>query len=283
MSDVSATNSNIQEEPKLKKCTKCGLKKDISEFSNKKSNKDGMQHICKSCQKEYYEKWITAIRKEREIKEQLKKDKKTKFCNKCKQEKDKTEFNRNKREKDGLNWWCKSCQKEYIKPILELQRKETLIKEKIKSEKTTKICRKCKKEKDKTEFQNRLTIDGFDYICKSCHKEYYEAHREKHLLKSYKRTDKKKGFVCDLDEEWLKENITSKPCIYCGDTEKIGCDRKNNSIGHTKENCVPCDGECNRIRSNGYSFEEMLILGKTIRKIKQARKLKKSKKGKKSA
>ena len=36
-----------------------------------------------------------------------------KNCYKCKTEKEKTEFSKNKSQKDGLNNICKSCKKEY--------------------------------------------------------------------------------------------------------------------------------------------------------------------------
>jgi len=37
----------------LKKCYKCGLEKDTSDFSKNKSKKDGLACSCKSCRKEY--------------------------------------------------------------------------------------------------------------------------------------------------------------------------------------------------------------------------------------
>lgn len=40
---------------------------------------------------------------------------------------------------------------------------------------------------------------------------------------------------------------------------------------HTKNNVVPCCIECNTARNNMFSFEEMKVLGKTIREIKQNR------------
>lgn len=38
----------------MKKCTKCLIEKDLSEFSKKKSTKDGFRGSCKSCAKKYY-------------------------------------------------------------------------------------------------------------------------------------------------------------------------------------------------------------------------------------
>lgn len=93
------------------------------------------------------------------------------------------------------------------------------------------------------------------------------AHRR---IPSYKSIDKKKGFICDLTIIWYKENIENKPCIYCG-FQSTGCDRKDNSKGHTMDNVVPCCLDCNTSRMNLFTFEEMLILGKAITQIKQLR------------
>lgn len=67
------------------------------------------------------------------------------------------------------------------------------------------------------------------------------------------------------------DNILLKPCIYCGDTHRIGCDRIDNTLGHTKNNVVPCCIECNTARNNYFTYDEMRLLGITISKIKAAR------------
>ena len=96
--------------------------------------------------------------------------------------------------------------------------------------------------------------------------------REKKMIFSYTKYDKKKGFICDLSEVWIKNNITSKPCTYCGSVVGIGCDRIDNSMGHLKINVIPCCRQCNSIRNNFFTVEEMLLLGKTIKRIKSKRK-----------
>ena len=92
------------------------------------------------------------------------------------------------------------------------------------------------------------------------------------MISAYKNKDKKMGVsICDMDIEWMVLHILTKPCIYCGDTYRIGADRIDNTEGHTKANVVPCCYECNCARNANFSFEEMRILGKTIEKIKQSR------------
>ena len=91
------------------------------------------------------------------------------------------------------------------------------------------------------------------------------------MLSSYKHKDKVNSLdVCDYTIDEMLE-VMVKPC-YCGDTHRIGLDRIDNSKGHTKDNTVPCCYECNCARNNNFSFEEMKVLGKTIKQIKENRK-----------
>jgi hypothetical protein len=103
---------------------------------------------------------------------------------------------------------------------------------------------------------------------KKLNKKYRENNREKFLINGYKRNDKKKNLTCDLTVEWMKENITNKTCIYCGETEKLGCDRIDNTKGHTMNNVVPCCADCNYKRGNNFSFTEMLRLSPLLKQFR---------------
>lgn len=96
------------------------------------------------------------------------------------------------------------------------------------------------------------------------------------MISSYKAKDKSNGFdnICDISIDWMIDNILKKPCHYCGDTYRIGCDRIDNTKGHTKDNVVPCCIECNTARNNYFTYDEMRRLGKAISEIKESRKLK---------
>lgn len=92
------------------------------------------------------------------------------------------------------------------------------------------------------------------------------------MIASYKCKDKKLGIdQCDMNIEWMIENIITQSCVYCKDTKRIGADRIDNSKGHTKENVVPCCYECNCARNNNFTYDEMKIIGETIRKVKDNR------------
>ena len=97
--------------------------------------------------------------------------------------------------------------------------------------------------------------------------------RTTRMYHAYKLRDKKRGIINDLTRYFVLEEC-KKPCVYCGDTKRIGLDRIDNTKGHNKDNVVPCCYECNCARNNNFSYEEMLIIGKSIKKIKQLRKKK---------
>lgn len=92
------------------------------------------------------------------------------------------------------------------------------------------------------------------------------------MISAYRTRDKKTGLEeCNLTIEWMVDNILTKPCVYCGDTNRIGCDRIDNSKGHVLGNVVPCCLECNNVRNNLFTYEEMMRLGKVVREIKAER------------
>lgn len=155
---------------------------------------------------------------------------------------------------------------------------------------THRQCTICKQVKE-LNFDNfyRSSIknyNGFGYKCKPClkvldryvpmseasdkQKEQRKAYKKKKKanlkVNFYKYRDKKKGLICDLDEDFMKENLL-KHCVYCG-FPSTGLDRIDNTKGHLKDNCVPCCKECNTARMDNFSFEEMKIIGQAIKLVK---------------
>ena len=82
-------------------------------------------------------------------------------------------------------------------------------------------------------------------------------------------------------EEFL--DLIKKPeCHYCGvplqykehskvwnknNSRAHQLDRKNNDIGYEKNNLVPCCWECNRLKSNRFTYEEFIQLSPILKKI----------------
>lgn len=92
------------------------------------------------------------------------------------------------------------------------------------------------------------------------------------MISAYNFKDKKYNLgTCDIDIDWMIDNIILQPCYYCGDTHRIGCDRIDNTKAHTKDNVLPCCYDCNCARNNNFTVEEMKIIGKAIGNIKQNR------------
>ena len=70
------------------------------------------------------------------------------------------------------------------------------------------------------------------------------------LLNNYRKHDKDYGYgETTLTADWIVENIFSgQKCVYCGESDwkKLGCDRIDDSLPHTPENCQPCCPHCNK-------------------------------------
>lgn len=73
--------------------------------------------------------------------------------------------------------------------------------------------------------------------------------RAKNLMSLYRYSDKRDGYreTVDFDSNWMIENILLKPCAHCGKTgwQIIGCNRIDNTKGHSKDNVEPCCKPCN--------------------------------------
>ena len=65
------------------------------------------------------------------------------------------------------------------------------------------------------------------------------------------------------------KKIRVGPCHYCeGHLPAAGggLDRKNSLLGYSIQNCVPCCGDCNRIRNKDLvSYEEMIGVARLLR------------------
>ena len=99
---------------------------------------------------------------------------------------------------------------------------------------------------------------------------------EKRVFHSFKSnaTGKKHTFKLSLEQVL---NLVYQNCFYCNSPPQnkmsvkhkrymgyilyyTGLDRKDNSKGYTLSNVVPCCARCNSIKSNLFTFEEMVAL-----------------------
>lgn len=118
-----------------------------------------------------------------------------------------------------------------------------------------------------------------------CLTEVHRFHKKPyyHLYTTLKRMARHREKKCDLTfEEFL--TFTEQPkCCYCGESvvwnkhSKDGIsgpynlDRIDSSKGYSTTNCVVCCGLCNYTKSDTFTYDEMLRLGRTISEIKRDR------------
>jgi hypothetical protein len=121
----------------------------------------------------------------------------------------------------------------------------------------TKICRLCKGDPKPIDefYENRVTRGEKVYItrrteCRECTDERTRQYHQKNrtILNNCRKHDKAVGLESTITRELIRELI-SKPCEYCNQFDgKMSIDRKNNNIGHTVENIVPCCLRCNAMK-----------------------------------
>ena len=71
-----------------------------------------------------------------------------------------------------------------------------------------------------------------------------------------------RGIPFKLTLEQYSE-IVSLPCAYANgdiDNLKISVDRKDNYVGYVYENCLPCCMKHNTIKSDVFTYEQMIDL-----------------------
>lgn len=96
-------------------------------------------------------------------------------------------------------------------------------------------------------------------------KEYLHSQRGRanSLLNAYRKNDRNHNRgKCTITVDWIIENIFNiGKCTYCKkefDWTELGCDRKDSSLPHTPNNCVPCCQSCNS-KKGTMSYEEYMI------------------------
>jgi hypothetical protein len=127
----------------------------------------------------------------------------TKFCTKCKVEKPRNDFCKNKRIKDGYHYHCKTCTSKTIP-------KGTTWKLSLRLE-NKKYCASCDTVKSFDDFHKLKTnkIDGCSTYCKPCKfladKKYIQKLKDSGLYKESKNNEYKKNI--ETYKRWTKNRI----------------------------------------------------------------------------
>ena len=113
-------------------------------------------------------------------------------------------------------------------------------------------------------------------LCKKCsqHKTPYI-----YIFNKCKRNAKLKHIDFSLKYKDFLEFTKNKNCTYCSqkiiwnkygrENTKYNLDRKNNNNGYSKENCVVCCWNCNNLKGNKLSYDNMLLLSNVLNYIRQ--------------
>jgi hypothetical protein len=100
------------------------------------------------------------------------------------------------------------------------------------------------------------------------------AHSLAGRFNTSKFTAKQRGIEWLLSKEQYATLLSNK-CFYCKKPTSVkrgcGLDRKDNNQPYTVDNVVACCHRCNSVKNDFFSFEEMLLLAKVIRKIDKLR------------
>lgn len=101
------------------------------------------------------------------------------------------------------------------------------------------------------------------------------------------KSHKKENIEFNLTFEEFLSIIQNNNCHYCNDMIKYEkysrvwgktnsrahqLDRKDNNLGYIKDNLVTCCWDCNRLKSNKFTYEEFLSFSPILTKIKLDRK-----------
>jgi len=106
---------------------------------------------------------------------------------------------------------------------------------------------------------------------KAANKSWLERFPLKRRLSHAKDIARTRELVFDLSNEELLE-FWNQPCHYCHQSilhqTGIGLDRKDNTLGYVKGNVLPCCGDCNYVRSDVLTVEEMEVAMNAVLKFR---------------
>jgi len=180
-----------------------------------------------------------------------------KQCKQCKQIKDLACFGRMTKSKDGYQYTCKSCYKQYSKQLW--QKPETKIRlyqythNPARAEHRKKVRRLYNSRPEiiqkRKEYWQRIKISPTHQVARQ---QNYLRRREtvEYHYSRYKQNAARRKIIFKLTLEEFK-TFWQKPCAYCGTEMKwIGLDRidSTKTVGYMVGNVVPCCTVCNYMK-----------------------------------
>jgi hypothetical protein len=126
------------------------------------------------------------------------------------------------------------------------------------------------RQKEEYKALQKVYMNSYNYKLKC--KKYHQTPEKRYKLA--KSTASRRGLEWGLSFE-VFEDFCKQVCHYChfenSNTVGVGLDRLDNSKGYILGNVVPCCGECNVVRADNFTPEEMEIIGKGVAVVKSNR------------
>jgi hypothetical protein len=219
--------------------------KDSGEFAKSSANKSGKQSYCKACARNYnqtperkayfqiYGQRPDVKARQRSYSQILKEsfacEELTLVCNKCKESKSQHEFSKSKTRKYGRCPTCKDCVKNYN------QRPDRKV--------------------------ATYEYNQIPEIKSRRKKEQLKYNQSKHgRYKHIQFRAQYRGIDFAISESFHAE-LLMHPCAYCGGSLNLtgsGMGRMDSSKGYIMGNVIPCCKDCNTVKSDVLSHEEMI-------------------------
>lgn len=192
-------------------CTKCKEEKELETFGKSKKTKDKKQNHCKNCVNK--QKALVISKRVLPVHNDLD----TKFCSKCKIEKNFSVFSNCASNPDGKMYQCSDCRKQYHTPKLEGV--------KIFSDRNEKLCSTCKQIKPFSDFnKTNRNKTGVISVCKTCKVTERKLVKEREkilpLSKTCTKCNLEKGVSCFVKDSSKSDGI-SCVCNFCINKHRV--------------------------------------------------------------
>ena len=251
----------MEEESKegFKRCGKCGRFLPLADFNKMKSSKDGLQNYCKDCQKEMYAEWY-AHNKEAiaDYKAQYRQANKEAIADYQAQYR---QANKEAIAQKKAKYYQENKEAIAQKNAQYYQENKEAIAQKAAEYRANN--KEAIAQKNAQYYQeNKEAIADYQAEWRNLNKEKIAEYQAewynpqthplnwaKSIVNNYKKMDRQRGFNDKetITAEWFLDNIAYKPCAHCGvqGIGKVGCNRLDNTKGHTIDNVESCCLKCN--------------------------------------
>ena len=167
-----------------------------------------------------------------------------KRCSRCGEVKPISEFYKKKSSKDGLQNNCKDCAKAVRKEHYQThQENELKMVKEWRDKHPTYNAEYYQANKEK--IAQKQACYNSDYYNPQTH----PLNWARNIVANYRKMDRERGFDDSktITAEWFLQHIANQPCVHCGvqGIGKVGCNRLDNTKGHTIDNVESCCFKCN--------------------------------------